>query len=129
MSDILTTTIGAIDEETGQPIGPVRRPMTPQEETTLQAVRTKTAADDVIEAADVQRRATRAQLLASIADIGIPTWAQTEAGLIEARGHIARPLAQWTQSLMVDAIKLSLRMAVFLVGRELRRVAQNREPD
>lgn len=98
------------------------------------ASRVKVQAQGVAEAdataADAQRRTLRRQLLAAIADIGTPTWAQTEAGLTEARGHIARTvLNQWTQQLMVDAIRLALRMCVFLVARELRRVADNREPD
>lgn len=87
------------------------------------------AADDQAKAAAVATRAQRQQLYQQVQDIATLSWAQISDALTEARAAITRPTAQWTNVLVIDGVKLALRMGLFLVARELRRVYQNREPD
>ncbi len=102
---------------------------TAEELAVREAVRTQDAANIAVEAIDEQRRTQRRQLWNSIQDIANPTWAQVETALTQARDAINRPTAQWTNVLIIDACKLALRIGVFLVARELRRIYQAREPD
>lgn len=129
MADIIVNDLSQIDEETGHLIGPVRRPMTPDEESVLAALRTQSEAVEAAETAERQRRTQRAQLRDSFGDLISPTWAQVEAGITAARAHIERPNASWTQANLVAAAKLALQICLFLVARELRRVSDGREAD
>lgn len=121
MSDVLVT-----DFETGES---TVRPMTQAEESALTDVRVAGTLKAQAEALDLARRDQRQALYQQVQDIATPSWAQISDALTEARAAIARPTAQWTNVLVIDGVKLALRMGVFLVARELRRVYQNREPD
>lgn len=121
MSDIIS-----IDLATGET---VLRSMTSAEEALLAADRAQALLDAQAEAAEETRRNTRRQLYQQIQDIASPSWSAIATALIDARTAIGRPTAQWTNQLVIDGVKLALRIGVFLVARELRRVYQNREPD
>lgn len=84
------------------------------------------------EAADTQAKASRTQWRQMVKALGAyatPSRDQVLGYLTKTIEHEQRANTQWTTTVIVDAVKSTMRIVLWLAGRELRRLADGREQD
>lgn len=117
--DFLTTNVSTGEQ--------VQRIPTAEELAVREAIHAQGAADAQAELQATADMLTRDGTLTKIRNGVGTSWPTFEGYLDDALVALPRPRADWTNALIVDGIKLALRIGLWCASRELRRIIRERD--